>query len=228
MGLPLQNAKDIQQPWTHWFLAGDTGTGKTTCAATFPAPLFIMPYNEMSIVTLAGTDMPYLTVDGIRSMEKYIGELERDYNRNPDGFPYETIVIESLSHYLDLAIEEITGGNKKNMDQQGWGKLSAHLRNLHARLRNIDVHCVFTSLLSTKVDREGTVTAVEPLMQGQMKYKLPSACDVIGLCTFSPGKPDLYEVHFAPHKKFGARTRFRDMPKHIRNFKFADVEAHLG
>ena len=44
------------------------------------------------------------------------------------------------------------------MDQQKWGKLASAMRNIQSRLRNLDVHAVFTSL--AKVDQDAAGNAV--------------------------------------------------------------------
>lgn len=235
MSLSFKNAKNLENPWTHWFFFGATGSGKTTLAATFPRPIFILPKNEGSIATLRGQDIPYYEVidlsskikNGVGGMNRVIDELEALYKKSPDDFPFDTIVIESTSHYADLVIEDMTAGGRIQMNQGMWGVLAAHFRNIQSRLRNMDVHVVFTAL--DKVDKadDGTVIG-GPLIPGQTAKKLPSSCDVIGYCELAGGKNNLnYRVHFRKYKAFDARSRFDGIPAQVENFNFADLEKHL-
>lgn len=237
MTLSLKNAKDLDAPWTHWFLYGDSGSGKTMAASTFPNPVFIIPKNEGSITTLRGTDVPYyeatdmnsrLSKDGVGGMNAILQELEDEYHRAPDDFPFDTIVVESMSHYADLIIEELTEGGKAPMNQQQWGLLTAHIRNIQARLRNLDVHVVFTALAKTDKSDDGKTLIGEPLIQGQSARKLPAACDVIGYCEESGGKNNtVWRVHFRRHKHFAARSRFTELPRVVEDFHFNEVEQYI-
>jgi len=223
----LQNSKHIIQPWTHWFLLGDTGSGKTTVASSFPRPLFIVPRNEGSMTTLMGGDFPYKEISTRQDMDAILKAIEDEYARDPNAFPFDTIVIESVSHYTDLIIEELTSHNRFNMDQLRWGHLSSHLRSVHSRLRALDVHTVFTSLAKIQRNKDGEIIDGGPLLQGQMSYKLPSACDVFAYCEVREGRPPQYETWFSTRKSIPARSRFRGMPPSIKNFRFADAKPFL-
>lgn len=232
------NAKDLGSPWVHFFLYGPTGSGKTTAASTFPNPVFLVPKNENSVMTLKGRNVPYyLVVDmdrtplnlvtGEGSLKHILDHLEKGYNLNPSKFPFDTIVIESLSHYADLVIEQLTAGGAP-MNQQRWGIFLAHFRNVQARLRNLEVHAVFTALDQTREDEASGISIGGPLIPGASAKKLPSSCDVIGFCEEAPGKGrNEYRIHFRPHKCYIARSRISSIPPMITNFTFAKIEKFL-
>jgi hypothetical protein len=229
--MKVQNTSNIEAPWMHWFIYGDTGSGKTTIASQFPKPLFLVPKNESSMVTLAGQNVDYITLTGMRDpyedgeggLNAVMDAIEAEYAANPEQF-YETIVLESLSHFTDLVQEELTQGGSMQMDQQKWGKLASAMRNIQSRLRNLDVHAVFTSL--AKVDQDAAGNAVgSPLIPGQSAYKLPSACDVIAFCEARDlgKKQRKYLMHLKTHKYYPARSRFKALPSCIENFDFDEV-----
>lgn len=145
--------------------------------------------------------------------------LDQSIRKNDELlFPYQTVVIESLTHYCDLVQDELTEGSNLPMDVQRYGKLSAHLRNIQVRLRNMDVHCVFTSLATTNDNNEGM-----PAIPGQQAKKLPASCDVIGymeVTDYGPNKPQKHTLHLRQRKQFFARTRFNRLPAQIENFSF--------
>lgn len=237
MKLSCANAKDIEYSWSHFFLYGPTGAGKTEAASTWPQPVFIVPYNEQSIATLKGRDVAYYELTNMT--DKLVGnrgglgpildELFNAYQEDPDSFPFQTIVIESISHYLDLVVDEISQGGRRQMDQRHWGSVLAHFRNTQSRLRNMQVHVVFTALAEIYKDKEGNITGGGPMISGATAKKLPSACDVIGYCEYKPGAknvPPTYRIHFRDHGIYPARARFRGWPGSVDNFHFDKVN-HL-
>jgi hypothetical protein len=229
-----KNAVNIEQPWLHWFVYGDSGSGKTTAAASFPRPLFLVPANESSITTLTGMDVPYIEITGQHGpvsngrggMEAALQLIEQDYAKDPDNFPYDTIVVESLTHYMDLIQEELTENNAQQMDQRKWGLVATHLRNIQMRLRNLEVHAVFTALAKVSENDAGAIVG-GPMLSGQSAVKLPSACDIIGYAEAPASKKGKYTIHFRRRGHFFARSRFRGMPASVENFDYPVVQKHL-
>lgn len=219
-------------------------SGKTTIAATFPRPIFLVPKNESSMVTLNGRDFPYVLIVDRSSpfmpgrgdtptesgMDAALTVLEDNFEASlkqnrPELFPYDTIVVEALTHYCDLVQDELTEGSTLPMDMPRWGKLASHLRNVHTRLRNMDLHVVFTALANVSKDtKEGG-----PQIPGSMAEKLPSACDVIAyieVTDMGKDKPQKHTMHLRQRKQFFARSRFPQLPAAIENFDFHKIE-HL-
>jgi hypothetical protein len=234
----IKNAKNLTDPWTRWFLYGDTGSGKTHAAGTFPAPFFVVPPNEKSIVTLQGLDVDYVEAGNRAQMNQIVRWLRQQYDaamklyaagkdaEAEEAFPYQTIVVESLSHYCELLIEDIGRQGQVKMDMQAWGMLSSHLRTLHSQLSDMDVHVVYTSLAKTDDAGNG-----QPLMTGKNALMMPSACDVIGYMECVPvqrNKPAVYRAHFRQFGRFPARSRFQGIPNSVDNFHFDKVASHLS
>ncbi len=235
--LKPHNASDLEDPWLHWFLYGDSGSGKTSAAATFPNPLFLVPQNERSITTLAGQNVDYVEITGQSGplnesgdsggLDAVISALQSTYNADPEKFPWDTIVVESVSHYVDLVQEEMTSGNSRPMEQRHWGLLAAHIRNVQTRLRSMEVHVVYTALAAVRQDDGGAIVG-GPLIPGQSAVKLPSACDVIGYCEApSSTKKPVYTIHFRLKGHYFARSRFRGMPAAVPHFSFDAVQPYL-
>jgi hypothetical protein len=244
--LHIQNTREVMQPWIHCLFYGDSGSGKTTLASTFPDPLFVVPARERSELTLAGQDIPFVRV-GIDENEKplppmkhmltVLREIEKrhaamgaaviagDEAAAAAHFPWQTLVFESLSHYVSDIQIEISGG--RQMDQQGWGKLYDHMRELHMRLRALQCHVVFTSL--AKVDGEGTAATGGPSLSGQTGKLLPSACDIVGYCVAleRSNQDTNYQLYLKQHRVFPARSRFKTMPKYWENPSFAQFAPYI-
>lgn len=145
-----------------------------------------------------------------------------------DKFPYETVVIESMTHMTDLIVEDISQFGAKRMDQLAWGHLSSFIRSMHDRLRSLDVHVVYTALPKT-VESDSGIVYGKPNLVGSMADKLPSACDVIAYMEEVRRKEESkYVMHLRKHKHFAARSRFGRMPPKIDNFDFDEIQQFLG
>jgi hypothetical protein len=191
-------------------------------AGTFPNPLFIVPSNENSATTLYEHNVPadVWTVENKHDMDDAIEDLVSMYESNPAVFPFDTIAIESLTHYGDLIVNSLTRENAVDMDQRKWGQFSSHLRTIHTKLTRLEVHLVFTSQ-ATPNDKTGEM---EAMIQGRTRLTMPSACDAIGFCEASLYKGEMrYDIHFRRHRGFPARTRYRWVPGKVTNFNFVDL-----
>ena len=261
--IKITSVEKLKPTYAHWFFYGKTRAGKTRAAATFPRPLFIVPHQEGSHVSLMGRkDIDFILVHASHgeekrvsvdpgvaySMNSIISDLESRHERaarlwqkgtaeaDAEGdalFPWETIVIESIGHYTDLLQEELTRQNRLDMDQQKWGKLGAHLRSLHARLRSLPVHVVFIALAVEKYDRKGDLLSGGPAFPGQMNYKLPSACECVVYMACRDGKgkgASRYKAHFQTHTVFEAGCRFDALTQagSMSPFTFAAANKLIG
>lgn len=246
----IQSTNAVVNPWTHWMLYGPTGSGKTTAASTFPTPLFLVPAAEGSELSLSDRALPFVklgrddqnNVIGIRQhLDGVMNMLESKHvqmrkllqaDKHEDAyavFPWETIVVESMTHLCAMLQDDISQNGRIKMDQQKWGVMSDFLRTLHTRLRGLDVHVVFTAL--AKVEGEDSNAEGAPDIPGKMARLLPSACDAIGYCetTDSGAKnaPPQFRVHFRQFRIYPARTRFKGVPSVVENFNFEKVQQFL-
>ena len=246
MALNIQNTAQINHPRTRTFLYGPTGSGKTTSASSWPSPLFLTPANEGSELALRGRDVDFIKLGlddqgrsiGVRAhVSSVLAELEqrlaaamRAANDDAEAelFPWETIVFESLTHYGDLLIADLTNDGSKAMDQQNWGHYATHLRTVFNRLNNLDCHVVMTALEKVAVTKDERAIG-GPNVSGSMAVKLPSACDIIGYCQAIPsGRTDTtYRTHFRQFGPFAARSRFPGFPTYVDSLKFSDVESFI-
>ncbi len=251
--LGIQNTKDIKQPYLACLFYGELGSGKTTIASTFPSPLFLLPPGEGSELTLKGLDYPFIRLgkkpDGSPTayrahVSNVLDELDRRHARMREllakgdeaganeAFPWMTIVLESLSHWNDALVEDITEGGKEQMDQRRWGFVRSHFQHLHAMLRRWEAHAVYLSISGYKEDEKGKIVIGQPGISGKTATALPASCDIVGYCEQLPplkqGEPKIHRTHFAKRGHFPARTRFREMPTSIDNCTFEKIAAAIG
>jgi len=247
MAIEFKNAGEIVTPWTSWFFYGATRAGKTTAAATFPRPVFLVPAQEKSHISLMGRhDVDYKLIESSHMMHETVAELEARHQRarplwdtgSEDAlaeadtiFPWQTVVLESMTHYADLIQEELTRGATVEMDRQKWGKLGSHLRSIHMRLRALPVHTIFTSLEDRIHDEKGKLVSGGPMFPGKTQFKMPSACDGIVYFERKAGNPnDIFLAHFTKQEVFVAGTRFPRLTakRSLKPFTWAEVAETLG
>lgn len=203
-------------PYVHIFLYGATGASKTTQAALFPEPVIIIPMtDENGAVALQGCDYPMKKVTSAASMLQVVDHLERTQRtKGEDALPGLTLVMDSMTHYCDMVVEEVAQKRGGQMDQQGWGLVASHFRTLQTQVRRLRMHCVWTALAETYSDGQGGNTGGGPMLQGRVKKLLPSSCDIIAYLEEKPGKPPRWKCSTQKTMNgFEARSRFRQMPK---------------
>lgn len=241
--LGAKNAADLAGGvWSTWFFYGDSGSAKTTLASSFPRPIFIVPNTENSIETLRGFEFPYFTctsaktaesdplVNGAGSMDAIVSHLEMVYKSDPNNCPFDTVVSESISHYQDYLIQDLSKEGQLIMDQSKWGLFANRLMAMHVRLKSMEVHVVYTALAKLEKVDDKTLHG-GPLISGAPATKLPAACTTVGYCETYAG--DTRRVHFKKHMHWHARSRFSKLPAMykggIQDFKnfYPNIEKYL-
>jgi hypothetical protein len=178
---------DLDQPITtmprHTFLVyGDTRTGKTTWAATFPRPLFLSDATEGGWTSIINMDDDQLFEPGVKPVVWTIELMNDMTTAMTKAEPLiargavQTIVIDSISFYSDLYLNYLIGMQSKKDMRAVYGDLGNHLRDLRARLHLQGVNVVWLAL--AKHPEEATPIG-SPMVPGQQATKLAAGCDFI-------------------------------------------------
>lgn len=145
--LPVKKASDIDRPRS-WVFYGRAGTGKTTLAGSFPAPILLLDCKDEG--TDSVSDISDLYVRDIHSLE----DLEDTYwwlVNNPGQ--YKTVVIDTVTQLQQLLVEE-AGGRKAQqkgkqasdwgvMTKQDWGDVASKMKTWITNFRDLPVETVF-------------------------------------------------------------------------------------
>lgn len=204
------NTNDAKPVNLRLFLYGPARSGKTTAAATFPAPIFILPPNEDSIESIRGSNIRYYQLGepsaGKTTLRDELeGVLEQflafSMKRGAQAFWAEygrTVVIDQLTLYSDAVLAELVGDAAKATDSQ-WGLLRNHFIKVRDTLWRLPVHVVLTSGAEAKLTREGVVVRAGPKLQGDARDFLPGSTNLLGYMEQTPGPNQT--VGFACHFK---------------------------
>ena len=175
------------------FLYGGIGTIKTTFAGTAPSPVFLSAGIEggddslAALVSIWGINPPpvYQIVSPLMMRQK-----AQFIIRNYERYGWKTVVIDSVTSYMDMWIREKVmayqkDGKDPQMQMRDWGFLEVHMmkelaQSLHATKLNVIWICLTKEKYSAP-DRSGErhLEGVEPLIQGATKIKLPSLCKMV-------------------------------------------------
>ncbi len=149
--------------YIHMLLAGKISSGKTSFAATAPAPLFLASAKEGGFETLeprASERYPNSrgkfdenllwnpdvlpVVHAMETRKDYFTELAKLEELAKVGkFPYGTLVFDSVSVYTQDVISELAQDNPKNDPRQNYGMLGDAITLLVKRIHALPCHVIW-------------------------------------------------------------------------------------
>lgn len=178
MPIQILNSQDMPAKPLHTFVYGPLGTGKTQFASTFPNPVFLSAGNEGGDTTLRfckqSSVIPVSSTNDMKEGVAYIKAFGKSKHN------WRTIVIDSVTYYSDLFVQETTQQGTKAMRTQDWGLLDLHLQKwLLPVLMGLPFHVVWIALEETTKGADGQVVGYEPMLYGKTKAKLPGSCDLM-------------------------------------------------
>ena len=204
----MANAKDVtvNTEWLKIMSVGESGTGKSVFAASFPTPGFIFDFGK-EILSYQGLDFDYeqyeISAKGWGQFEMDFGKIKKCLKEGTrlNGSPgvYQTIIVDNISAMSDICMEKAMQLDGKRSLTGGplWQVHYAMVKNLmEGRLRqllNLECNLVFIAHLDTIKDETGAVIGVEPSLTGKLSSDVPSYFD---------------EVYYHTHKREGGEVKW--------------------
>lgn len=189
----IQSVDDMDENRAFLFY-GRAGTGKTTIAGTFPAPVLVIDVNDRGTDSIKGTG-----ASGIRIKEWEVFEaIYWDMIEHPDKYEkYKTIVVDTVTQLQTLAIEYILRKKKKDVSKAGdwgtmtkreWGDVSQLMKTWIINFRDLEKNVVF--LAQDRVSKEndedeeesidGLLPEIGPSLSPAVAKTICAAVHVIG------------------------------------------------
>lgn len=201
-------------------LYGDSRSGKTEFAATWPRPLFLADAAEGGWATIHGMPRDKFyepnripEVRAIETMQDMVGQIRElgDRLKKKPG-DIQTLVVDSLTFYADLVQDTLRTQMADEIAKNKWllfDKLKNHISHMVIETHKLPVHVIWICLSTVDMDGRGGI-----LLPGQMAKKLPALCNFFfyqNVHQPDPNKDPLYEVHTRRCGNFPAGTRFGDL-----------------
>ena len=139
-------------PKNTFLVYGDSRTGKTTWAATFPRPLFLSDVTEGGWDSIANMDDDQLFEPGVKPIVWGIEQMaDMALARSKavaliQSGRIQTIVVDSLSFYCDLYLNFLIGMQTKKDMRAAYGDLGNHLRDLRVQTHGLQTNVVWLCL----------------------------------------------------------------------------------
>ena len=184
-------------------VGGKTGSGKTHFAATWPKPLFLADATEGGAATLEGmakssakeffwdknSPPEVWEIENMMEMPRLVTDLlDRKGN-----FPWQTIVVDSLSIYAQRVLRELYAADSKQDNRQRYGQLSDGLSSLVSRVHALPAHIVW--LCHVDDDQQLTVPGkASAALWAYMSYKWMTYVST----STQPNVPAEYQLHIRP------------------------------
>lgn len=171
MPLQIHNAKQMPLRPCHYMLVGQAGAGKTTQAAGFPEPFFIISSAEPGLLNLRGKNIKYVMVE---TADEMFEACELAINAKPG-----TIVIDSLSVHLDHLVRQIEA-RKGKLEGSDWGEVVRHPVILDDYLRQAPVNVVYTVFANPpETDKVTNRSCSTPMLYGKLARRFPGKCEFV-------------------------------------------------
>lgn len=235
----MPNAKDvtINSEWLKVMSVGESGTGKSIFASTFPTPGFVFDFG-CEIVSYRGKDFDYeqyeVSAAGWGKYEKDFAIVKKAVIEDK----YQTVVVDNVSAMTDLCMEKAMQLDPKRSPTNGpiWNVHYGMVKNLmEGRLRqllNLNCNLVLISHLAPIKDEEGAVIGVEPRMTGTLSVDVPAYFhEVYYHTTRKEGGDIKWLVQTVPIGRNHGRSRLsgreRLLPDLVEN-DYAEIIAYLS
>lgn len=168
------------------FVVGDTGSGKSVFASTFPGPAFLFNFDK-SILTYRGLDIDY--EDYTQNAAGWV-KFEKDFKAlkdmvRADNFKYKTIILDSTTTWTDLAMERALSLDPKRSQTGGplwnvhFGMVKHLIEGAIRQLLEFPCNIVVIGHLNKVYNDDGILIGVEPMLTGQLSTKVPSYFDEV-------------------------------------------------
>jgi len=176
----MPNATDItvNTEWLKVMSVGNSGTGKSIFASSFPIPGFVFDFGG-EIISYKGKNFDYeqfeVSPQGWAQFERNFIQVKKDVKEGK----YKTVIIDNLSSMSDLAMEKALQLDPKRSATNGplWQVHYSMVKNLmEGKLRqiiNLDCNLVLIAHLDTLKDDNGAVIGVEPSLTGKLSADVP-------------------------------------------------------
>lgn len=211
---------------------GDSGTGKTCLAASFPGPIEYWDFDGKvsSAAQFFKSDKSKLDNINVTSFNKYSKETrimewekkarELDGLKKAGKLPFQTLVLDSLTTFSNSMLDDYIHRSQRGIKRaladipamQDYQLLDKHLTQIISGLLALDCNVVMVGHMQVDKDELTGAMLRQPLMAGKFAAKLPIYFDEVYVSRMAnDGK---YILQTQSDTTYKCRTQ-RGLPKEI-------------
>jgi len=232
--LKMMSTMDVPAERATILLYGDNGSGKTTFAATWPNPVFLVPaiaVNELR--ALKDFDLPVIPFAGTKDLEEQVTALGKEILGG--RLRCSTLVVDNLTAFQLMVEEELkVTANKDKLDFSEWGVFTTLFKRLMTQLRLLPCHVLWITHQTVRVNDDRRVG--ELTLMGKSKTFIPNYADMIMQmeCVDLRAAGTKYRLRIKPHDIWTNirirtdRATSEAFPPYIENPSYDDLAALLG
>lgn len=231
-------------------LQGQPGAGKSVAAASFPSPILLLDfdgkadsiamYYRNSPELLENVDVRNLAARlGTDPMQEFVDIVDKELvpASQQEGFPYKTIILDSITTFSSLCLQHIIKTNpglKRPTSKQGaqptmadYGILRREFQRLIPGLLGLPCNVVMTAHVHIEKDDMTGELHRRPLMDGSFAEQLPIYFKEV-YRTYVTDKGE-YMWQTKSDRKFNLRSQIPGLPKDvIAGYPILDKHLHAG
>jgi len=163
---------DQFSPYIRALIVGDTGSGKTSYATTFPNPTFIT--TGKNLTTLARNESSYIQIANENDLFNVKVALDKG------EFTTDTLVIDMVEDLQDILFKQRFAAEKRdpwNVKNEDWNWLGAKMNGIFESLSELPVHILYLSRTKDVGGYDGEQLVVKPSVIGSFANQIYNYVD---------------------------------------------------
>lgn len=171
MAIQLKNTAQVSVNGIKVLVYGHAGAGKTTLAASMPAPIIISAEGGLLSIKDAGLD--YVEVNSMDTLREAF-----EYVSGPAGEQYQSVVLDSISE-----IGEVVLIHEKSVNKDGraaYGEMAAQMTSIIRAFRDLTgKHVLMTAKVEKAQDETGRILYSPSMPGSKVGQQLPYFFDEV-------------------------------------------------
>jgi hypothetical protein len=216
---------------------GDSGSGKTCLAGSFPGPVHICDFDGKvnslaSFLKGSRTDISYESYTPVDARGTSARKFNDDMGklRNAKSFPYQTLVIDSMTTFSDEGMNylmEMNPGVKRMQTgvvrvpaQQDYGIARIWFKQMIQTILTFPCNVIFTAHIHVEKDELSGAIIRSPMLAGKLKQELPIYFEEVYRAYVEGGK---HYLQTKPDRSYSIiRSQIPGMPDKIES-KYGEI-----
>lgn len=157
--MQIFSTQDIHMNGLRVLVYGMAGAGKTTLIKTLPNPIILSA--ESGLLSLAGTNLPYIPI----TSEKDVNDAYNYLTQDPQGQQFQSIALDSLSEIAEVILAD---QKKKTKDaRQAYGAMQEIVADIIRKFRDVPNRNVYFSCKMGQTQDEMGRILYAPVVPGK-------------------------------------------------------------